>query len=60
MTNFSPAAQAVMDAYIVGYGWLDSPTKDDYVCVAAVLCAAADQVVPANGFRRRAVLKRWG
>jgi len=44
MTDLSPAAQAVMDAYIVGYGYLDSPTKEDYACISATLRAvAADQ-----------------
>lgn len=40
MTDLSPAAQAVLDAYINGYGWLDGPFKKDYQCVAAVLRAA--------------------
>jgi hypothetical protein len=46
MTDLSPAAQAVLDAYINSCGWLDGPLKKDYQCVAAVLRAAADQVVP--------------
>jgi hypothetical protein len=46
MTDLSPAAQVVLDAYIVGYGWLDSPIKEDYVCIAAVLRAVADQAIP--------------
>ena len=46
MTDFSPAAQAVLDAYMNNCGWLDGPLQRDYQCVAAVLRAAADQVVP--------------
>jgi hypothetical protein len=40
MTELSPA-QAVLDAYMTGYGWLDGPMQKDYQCVAAVLRAAA-------------------
>ncbi len=29
-------------------GWLDGPLHRDYQCVAAVLRAAADQVVPTT------------
>jgi hypothetical protein len=46
MTDLSPAAEAVLDAYMNNCGWLDGPLKKDYQCVAAVLRAAADQVVP--------------
>jgi hypothetical protein len=46
MTNLSPAAQAVLDAYMTNCGWLDGPLEDDYRCAVAVLRAAADQVVP--------------
>lgn len=42
----SPAAQAVLDAYMNNCGWLDGPLEKDYRCAAAVLRAAADQVVP--------------
>jgi hypothetical protein len=42
----SALAFAVLDAYMTGYGWLDSPTKKDCRGVAAALRAAADQVVP--------------
>ena len=38
MTNLSPQAQAIVDAY--------ENTTDKYDALAAVLCAAADQVVP--------------
>ena len=41
MTNLSPTAQAVIDAYI----YVDCGTPS-YACVAAALRAAADQVVP--------------
>lgn len=44
--SLSPAAEAVLDAYMKGFGWLDSPTKKDGRCIAATLRAAADQVVP--------------
>jgi aminoglycoside phosphotransferase family enzyme len=40
MTDLSPAAQAVLDAYMNNCGWLDGPLKKDYQCVAAVLRAA--------------------
>jgi hypothetical protein len=48
----SPAADAVLDAYMNNCGWLDGPLEKDYRCAAAVLRAAADQVVPANGSRK--------
>jgi hypothetical protein len=48
----SPAAQAVLDVYMNNCGWLDGPLEKDYRCAAAVLRAAADQVVPANGSRK--------
>lgn len=44
MTDLSPAAEAVLDAYMNGCGWLDGPLKKDYQCVAAVLRAAAETV----------------
>lgn len=46
MAELSPAAQAVLDAYMNNCGWLDGPLDRDYRCAAAVLRAAADQVVP--------------
>ena len=50
MNDLSPAAQAVLDA------WLNSEKGarmlGDPSCLAAALEAAADQVVPANGSRR--------
>ena len=42
----SPAADAVLDAYMNNCGWLDGSLEKDYRCAAAVLRAAADQVVP--------------
>jgi len=39
---------AILDAYMTGYGWLDSPTKKDCRGLAAALRAAADQVLAAT------------
>jgi hypothetical protein len=44
MSDLSPAADAVLDAYMDNCGWLDGPLQRDYQCVAAVLRAAADQL----------------
>ena len=44
----SPAAQAVLDAYMANCGWLDGPLEKDYRCAAAVLRAAVDQVLAAE------------
>jgi hypothetical protein len=44
----SPAAQAVLDAYMNNCGWLDGPLEKDYRCAAAVLRVAADQVAPSD------------
>jgi len=49
MTELSPAANAILDAYMDNCGWLEGPLQRDYQCVAAVLRAAADQVVPDQG-----------
>ena len=46
LENMSKPAFAVLNAYMTGYGWLDSPTKKDCRGVAAALRAAANQVVP--------------
>ena len=46
----SPAADAVLDAYMNNCGWLDGPLEKDYRCAAAVLRAAADQVVPKDKY----------
>jgi hypothetical protein len=46
LESMSAQATAVLDAYMTGYGWLDSPTKKDCRGVAAALRTAADQVVP--------------
>jgi hypothetical protein len=47
MTDLSPAAQAVLDAFLkapMGQSHVD----DDLIAIAAALCAAADQVVPPH------------
>ena len=47
MTNLlSPAADAVLDAYMNNCGWLDGPLEKDYRCAAAVLRAAVEHCVP--------------
>jgi hypothetical protein len=46
MSDLSPAAEAVLNAYMDNCGWLDGPLQRDYQCVAAVLRSAADQVLP--------------
>ena len=46
INKLSLAAEAVLDAYMNNCGWLDGPFEKDYRCAAAVLRAAADQVVP--------------
>ena len=54
MTNLSPAAQAVLDAFnnrgLSSREWHDG--KAASLKLAAALRAAADQVVPANGSRK--------
>ena len=45
MTNLSPAADAVLDAYMNNCGWrLDGPLKKDYRCAAAVLRAVVQEL----------------
>jgi hypothetical protein len=44
MTDLSPAADAVLDAYMNNCGWLDGPLEKDYRCAAAVLRAAATAI----------------
>ena len=46
LESMSVPTVAILDAYMAGYGWLDSPTKKDCRGLAAALRAAADQVVP--------------
>jgi hypothetical protein len=41
LENMSELAFAVLNAYMTGYGWLDSPTKKDCRGVAAALRAAS-------------------
>jgi hypothetical protein len=47
MTNLSPAAQAVLDAFLAE--WPDEALEQDRRCLAAALRAAADQVEPDDG-----------
>ena len=56
MTNLSPAAQAVLDAFFAN--WADDPLAQDRLCLATALRVVADQVVPeqlegptGSGFR---------
>jgi hypothetical protein len=42
MTELSPAAQAVLDAFIAN--WQDEPLAQDRQCLAAALRVAADQL----------------
>ena len=44
MTKLSPAAQAVMDAFLAE--WPDEALEQDRRCLAAALRAVAHQVVP--------------
>jgi hypothetical protein len=44
MTDLSPAAQAVLDAFLAD--WQDEPMIQDRQCLAAALRAAAGQVAP--------------
>lgn len=45
LESLSVQATAILDAYMAGYGWLDSPTKKDCRGLAAALRAAAGQVI---------------
>lgn len=42
MTDLSPTAQAVLDAFLTN--WADDPLVQDRHCLAAALRAAADQM----------------
>jgi hypothetical protein len=44
MTDLSPAAQAVLDAFFAN--WADDPLYQDRLCLATALRAAADEVAP--------------
>jgi len=44
MTDLSPAANAVLDAYMDNCGWLDGPLQRDYQCVTAVLRAVVQEL----------------
>jgi hypothetical protein len=47
MNQLSPAAQAVMDAWVENT--LYAPIDNEPLALAAALCAVADQVVPHPG-----------
>jgi hypothetical protein len=44
MTDLSPAADAVLDAYMANCGWLDGPLEKGYRCAAAVLRAVTKEL----------------
>jgi len=44
LENMSALAFAVLDDYMSGYGWLDSPTKKDCRGVAAALRAVVQEL----------------
>jgi hypothetical protein len=44
VTDLSPAADAVLDAYMNNCGWLDGPLERDYCCAAAVLRAVTKEL----------------
>jgi len=44
LTNLSPAAQAVLDAFLAE--WVDEDLDQDRCCLAAALRAVADRVEP--------------
>ena len=46
MTNLSPAAQAVLDAFL--FDWLDKVMLTDRICLANALRAAASQLTSAK------------
>jgi hypothetical protein len=52
MTDLSPAAKAVLDAYMNNCGWLDGPLEKDYRCTAAVLRALAVRINGADAIRQ--------
>jgi hypothetical protein len=59
LENMSALAFAVLDAYMSGYGWLDSPTKKDCLHAAAALRAAADHC-PSQEIREADhTTRRW-
>ena len=53
MTTLSPAAQAVLDAFLDTPGEVPMPMWDYGRDLAAALRAVADQVVPKEVFQRR-------
>jgi hypothetical protein len=42
--KLSPAANAVLNAYMNNCGWLDGPLEKDYRCAAAVLRAVTKEL----------------
>lgn len=44
LESMSASTLAVLDAYMIGFGWLDSPTKKDCQGVAAALRVAANHL----------------
>jgi hypothetical protein len=44
MSELSPAAEAVLNAYMNNCGWLDGPLQEDYQCVAAALRAVVQEL----------------
>ena len=58
MTQLSPAAQAVMDAFRAE--WPDEALKQDCKCLAAAFRAAANQVVPEQLAEPRGTGFCWG
>jgi hypothetical protein len=58
MTQLSPAAQAVMDAWVENT--LYAPIDNEPLALAAALRAAANQVVPEQLAEPRGTGFRWG
>ena len=48
LESMSVPTLAILNAYMTGYGWLDSPTKKDCRGLAAALRTAADQLLAAE------------
>jgi hypothetical protein len=44
LESMSVQATAILDAYMTGYGWLDSPTKKDCRGLAAALRAVTKEL----------------
>ena len=50
MTNLSPAAQAVLDAFLAN--WADDPLAQDRLCLVAALRALAVRINGADAIRQ--------